>query len=194
VKTVISELGASVKATLLLAALLCGLYPAAVWTVGRLLFPVRARGSLVVLDGAVVGSSALAQSFTGPGYFHPRPAAEGAGYQGIASGGSNLGPLSRKLEEDVKRRVSLYREENRLPPETPVPADAVTASGSGFDPHISPANARLQARRVAEARGYGEGTVLRLVKQATQGRDLGFLGSPRVNVLKLNLALDGLER
>ena len=193
-KTLWTEFGASWKATVLLVLLLCGLYPAAVWTVGRTLFPGRARGSLVVRDGLVMGSSLLAQEFAGPGYFHPRPAAEGTGYRGSASGGSNLGPLSRKLVEEVERRVNAYRSENALPQGTPVPADAVTASGSGFDPHISPANADLQAPRVAAARGFGVGTVQRLIRHATEGRDLGFLGEPRVNVLKLNMALDGLKR
>jgi potassium-transporting ATPase KdpC subunit len=193
-KTIWTEFGASWKATVLLALLLCGIYPVAVWTVGRTLFPARARGSLIVRDGLVAGSLLLAQKFAGPGYFHPRPVAEGTGYRGSASGGSNLGPLSRKLVEAVEGRVNAYRTENGLPPGHPVPADAVTASGSGFDPHISPANADLQARRVAEARGFGEGTVRRLIRHATEGRDLGLLGEPRVNVLKLNLALDGLKR
>ena len=193
-KTIWTEFGASWKATVLMAILLCGLYPVAVWTVGRTVFPGRTRGSLVVRDGLVAGSLLLAQEFAGPGYFHPRPAAEGMGYRGSASGGSNLGPLSRKLVEAVEGRVNAYRTENGLTPGTPVPAAAVTSSGSGFDPHISPANAYLQARRVAEARGFGEGTVQRLIRHATEGRDLGFLGEPRVNVLKLNMALDGLKR
>jgi potassium-transporting ATPase KdpC subunit len=193
-KIIWTEFSVSWKATVLLAVLLCGLYPAAIWMVGRVFFPDRARGSLVVRDGVVIGSSLLAQDFAGPEYFHPRPAAEGTGYKGSASGGSNLGPLSRKLVEDVERRVKAYRIENGLAPGTLVPADAVTASGSGFDPHISPANANLQVRRVAEARGFGEGTIRRLIRQATENRNLGFLGEPRVNVLRLNIALDGLKR
>jgi K+-transporting ATPase ATPase C chain len=129
-KGLIAELRASIAATLLLAVLCCGVYPAVVWSVGQGLFSHEADGSLVRVDGKVVGSSLLAQGFTAPGYFHPRPSAAGQGYDAANSGGTNLGPTSKKLIEDVKKRVAAYRAENGLRPDTPVPADAVTSSGS----------------------------------------------------------------
>jgi K+-transporting ATPase ATPase C chain len=143
------------------------------------------------VDGNVVGSSLLAQGFAGPSYFHPRPSAAGLGYDAVNSGGTNLGPTSKKLIEDVKQRVADYRAENGLSSDTPVPADAVTSSASGLDPHISVRNATLQAARVAKARGVGEKDVLAKIGANTEGRTLGFLGEPRVNVLTLNLSLDG---
>jgi K+-transporting ATPase ATPase C chain len=138
-----------------------------------------------------VGSSLLAQGFTAPKYFHPRPSAAGQGYDAVNSGGTNLGPTSKKLIEDVKQRVADYRTENGLAPNARVPADAVTSSASGLDPHISVRNALLQAARVAKARGIGEKDVLAKVGAHTEGRTLGLLGEPRVNVLTLNLSLDG---
>lgn len=190
-KDLVAELRASVAATLLLAVLCCGIYPAVVWTVGQGLFSHKANGSLVRVDGNIVGSSLLAQGFTSPNYFHPRPSAAGQGYDAASSSGTNLGPTSKKLIEDVKQRVADYRKENGLAPDARVPADAVTYSASGLDPHISVRNAMLQAVRVAKARGIGEKEVLAKVGANTEGRTLGLLGEPRVNVLTLNLSLDG---
>jgi len=190
-KNLVAELRASIAATLLLAVLCCGIYPAVVWAVGQGLFSGKANGSLVKVDGKVAGSSLLAQGFTAPKYFHPRPSAAGQGYDAVSSGGSNLGPTSKKLTEDVKQRVADYRTENGLAPDARVPADAVTSSASGLDPHISVRNATLQAARVAKARGIGEKDVLAKVEVNTEGRTFGLLGEPRVNVLTLNLSLDG---
>jgi K+-transporting ATPase ATPase C chain len=192
-KTLWPEIRASLAAVLSLAVLLCGFYGLTVWLLGQALFPARANGSLVSRGGTVVGSSLIARELAGPGYFRPRPSSAGAGYDGAASGGSNLGPLSKALSEAVSARVAAYRAENGLPPGTLVPADAVTASASGLDPHISAQNARLQAPRVAKARGLTEEAVLERVAACTQGRDLGLLGEPRVNVLMLNLSLDGVS-
>ena len=190
-KDLIAELRAAVAATLLLAVLCCGIYPAIVWAVGQGLFSREANGSLLLVDGKVAGSSLLAQGFTTPNYFHTRPSAAGQGYDAAGSSGTNLGPTSKKLIEDVGRRVVDYRMENGLPPDARVPADAVTSSASGLDPHISVQNALLQVARVAKARGIGEKEVLAKVGAHTEGRTLGFLGEPRVNVLTLNLSLDG---
>ena len=137
-KNLISELRVSVVATLSLAVIVCGIYPLVVWGVAQTLFPEKANGSLIVRDGKTIGSELLAQNFTGPKYFHPRPSAAGdVGYDATSSGGSNLGPTSKKLIDSVKERVEAYRAENNLPPAVPVPADAVTASASGLDPHVS---------------------------------------------------------
>ena len=190
-KDLVAELRASIAATLLLAVLCCGIYPAVVWAVGQGLFSHKANGSLVKVDGKVAGSSLLAQGFTAPNYFHPRPSAAGQGYDAASSSGTNLGPTSKKLIEDVKQRVASFRTENGLPPDARVPADAVTSSASGLDPHISIRNATLQAARVAKARGIGEKDVLAKVGAHTEGRTFGLLGEPRVNVLTLNLSLDG---
>lgn len=185
------ELRISVIATFLLAILLCGVYPASVWAIGHWFFPNSAEGSLIISEGRVIGSILLAQDFSGAGYFHPRPSAAGSGYDALHSGGSNLGPLSKKLIDAVRDRVVVYRAENGLPPDAPVPSDAVTASASGLDPHISVENARLQAGRVARARGLSIEAVMERVKTHTEGRTFGILGEPRVNVLMLNLDLDG---
>lgn len=187
----ISELRVAVVATMALAMVVSGAYPLVVWAVAQGLFSYEAAGSLIQRGGMVVGSELIAQNFSSPKYFHPRPSAAGeAGYDAGTSAGSNLGPLSKKLLDAVKERVDAYRTENDLPSNIPVPADAVTASGSGLDPHISPENALLQAPRVARARGTGEESVKRLIRDHTEGRDLGVFGEPRINVLKLNLALD----
>ena len=190
-KDLVAELRASIAATLLLAVLCCGIYPAVVWAVGQGLFSGKANGSLVRVNGKVAGSSLLGQGFAAPNYFHPRPSAAGQGYDAAGSSGTNLGPTSKKLIESVKERVDAYRAENGLPPDARVPADAVTSSASGLDPHISVRNATLQAARVAKARGIGEKEVLAKVGAHTEGRTLGLLGEPRVNVLTLNLSLDG---
>jgi K+-transporting ATPase ATPase C chain len=190
-KNLVADLRASIAATLLLTVLCCGVYPVLVWAVGQGLFSDKANGSLLRVDGKVAGSSLLAQGFTAPNYFHPRPSAAGQGYDAASSSGTNLGPTSKKLIEDVKQRVADYRTENGLLPEARVPADAVTSSASGLDPHISVRNATLQAARVAKARGIGEKDILAKVGTHTEGRTLGFLGEPRVNVLTLNLSLDG---
>jgi K+-transporting ATPase ATPase C chain len=190
-KNWLTELRISLLAVLSLAVILCGLYPAGVWVLAQGLFPAKANGSLIVRGGTTLGSSLIGQDFAGPKYFHPRPSAAGQGYDAASSGGSNLGPTSKKLADTVRQRAAAYRSENNLGPEILVPADAVTASASGLDPHISLNNALLQAPRVARARGLGEMAVRKLVEAYTEGRDLGIFGEPRVNVLMLNLALDG---
>lgn len=192
-KDLITQLRISLKATLFLAVLLCGIYPLVVWLLAQGLFPANANGSLVMGNGKILGSSLISQGFTGPKYFHPRPSAAGQGYDATRSGGSNLGPTSRKLVEIVRQRVDEYRSENNLPPDALVPADAVTASASGLDPHISLKNALLEAARVVKARGLSEDIVLKEIKHYTEGRGLGVLGEPRVNVLMLNLALDRMS-
>jgi K+-transporting ATPase ATPase C chain len=187
----LQEVKVSLLATLALMVILCGVYPLVVWGIAQIVFPGQANGSLVERQGKIVGSSLLAQNFSGPQYFHPRPSAAGeGGYDGASSGGSNLGPLSQKLTDQVKERVDKYRTGNNLPAATLVPADAVTASGSGLDPHISVRNAGLQTARVAQARQVSADKVKRLMEDFTEGPDLGFLGEPGVNVLRLNLALD----
>ena len=189
-KDLFAQLRISLTATLFLAVLLCGIYPLAIWLLAQGLFPANANGSLVMRNGKILGSSLISQGFTAPKYFHPRPSAAGQGYDATSSGGSNLGPTSKKLVETVRQRVDEYRSENNLRPDALVPIDAVTASASGLDPHISLKNALLQAGRAAKARGMSEDLVLKEIQRHTEGRDLGILGEPRVNVLMLNLALD----
>jgi K+-transporting ATPase ATPase C chain len=176
----------------LVLTLLTGVaYPLAVTGVAQVVFPDRADGSLVERDGVVVGSRLIGQPFAGARWFHPRPSAAGDGYDAMASSASNLGPTNPTLLAEVRRRAAAYRRENGLWPGAPVPQDAVTSSGSGLDPQISIANARIQAARVARARGLSLADVLALVAEHTDGRALGFLGEPGVNVLELDLALDG---
>jgi potassium-transporting ATPase KdpC subunit len=190
-KALFSEIRGAVFATLILAIVCCGLYPLVVFGISQALFRDKANGSLIVdQDGTVRGSKLLAQGFTADKYFHPRPSVAGNGYDAASSGGSNLGPTSQKLNDAIKERVAAYRKENGLSETEPVPADAVTTSGSGLDPHISLRNAELQTPRVAKARGLSEKKIRELVQQNTDGRDLGVLGDPGVNVLELNLALD----
>jgi K+-transporting ATPase ATPase C chain len=190
-KAFFSEIRAAVFATLVLAIVCSGLYPLVVFGIAQALFRDKANGSLIVdPNGMVHGSKLLAQGFTDPKYFHPRPSAAGNGYDAANSGGSNLGPTSKKLNDAIKDRVAAYRKENGLSETEPVPADAVTASGSGLDPQISLRNAELQTPRVAKARGLSEEKVRELVQQNTDRRDLGVLGEPGVNVLELNLALN----
>jgi len=192
-KDMLKELKTAILAMLVLAFILCGIYPLLVWGCGQVFFPSQANGSLIRgKDGTVYGSSLLGQNFASPAYFHPRPSAAGAnGYDGASSGGSNLGPTSQKLADALKLRIEEYRTGNGLAPDTPVPADAVTASGSGLDPHISIKNALLQLPRVARERGLAEKDVRELVQKYTDNRGLGLLGEAGVNVLELNLALDG---
>ena len=177
--------------TFIALTLLTGcIFPLVMFAAGRLLYPAQAAGSLVTRNGVVVGSRLIGQDFTRPEYFHPRPSAAGSGYDGASSGGTNLGPSNSKLIESIRKSAKDYRRSNGLPPDATVPIDAVTSSGSGLDPHISPQNAALQISRVARARGLSEDVVRRLLTDNTQGRQLGFMGSPRVSVLDLNLALD----
>ena len=196
--------------SVLVFAIFTGLiFPSVITMIAKAMFPHQAGGSLIEQNGKVVGSEIIGQNFTAPGYFHPRPSAAGSGYDASASGGTNLGPTSDKLINGVHKKLpdgkddpsnfdgikdlaAAYRKENGLPNNAPVPADAVTRSASGLDPHISPANAALQVARVAKARELSEDQVQKLVAENTAGRQLGFLGEPAVNVLKLNLALDNV--
>ena len=184
------QLVPALLAFLALTVLTGVVYPLVVTGIAQVAFASRADGSLLARDGVVVGSRLIGQGFAEDRYFHPRPSAAGDGYDGAASSASNLGPTNPDLLNAVEERVAAYRELNGLSPDEEVPVDAVTSSGSGLDPHISVANARLQAPRVAEARGLSVDDVLALVDEHTAGRPLGFLGEPGVNVLELNLALD----
>jgi K+-transporting ATPase ATPase C chain len=185
------QLVPAVKIFVLFTLLVGVAYPLAMTGVAQVLFGHAANGSLVKdAAGNVVGSSLLGQTFSSEQYFHPRPSAAGDGYDPTKSGASNLGPTNQKLLDDVADRAAAYREANRLPADTLVPVDAVTSSGSGLDPHISVANADLQAPRVAAARNITVDAVRSLISDHTDGRSLGFLGEPGVNVLELNLALD----
>jgi K+-transporting ATPase ATPase C chain len=183
----------NVVVVLLVLGLICGgLFPAVVIVAGQTLFPGRADGSLVHnSDGQVVGSKLIGQDFTGAEYFHPRPSGAGAvGYDAGSSKGRNYAPTDQELVDAVTAAAQAYREENGISADVVLPADAVTASASGLDPHISPANARLQATRVAEARGLSVRDVMDILDDHTSGRLFWILGEPRVNVLDLNLALD----
>lgn len=193
-ETVVQHVRVAVLMTIVLTFLLGVAYPLVMTGLAQVLFPNQANGSLIRdSSGNVIGSALIGQNFSQPRYFHPRPSAAGNdGYDPTSSGGSNLGPTNQKLIDTVSDRVKAYRDENGLASDVLVPVDAVTASGSGLDPDISPANALLQAGRVARARGTSEDQVRNLVNQHTEGRTLFVLGEPRVNVLKLNLALDGL--
>ena len=186
------------RPAILLTALLCVLtgliYPGVVTGLAQVLFPRQANGSLVERNGRVIGSELIGQPFTRPEYFHSRPSAAGAGYDGTASGGSNKGPTDRRLADTLIAGAVTRVMREDLAERGHIPSDMVTASASGLDPHISPANAELQAGRVAQARHLSAGTVLALVRTHTEGRQLGLLGEPRVNVLLLNLALDGLSQ
>jgi K+-transporting ATPase ATPase C chain len=190
-KGLFSEIRSAVLVTLILAAVCCGLYPLAVYGLGQVLFHDKANGSLIVsTDGTIKGSRLMGQQFTDEKYFHSRPSAAGNGYDPTSSGGSNLGPTSQKLRDSIVQNLADYRSQNGLATNAPVPADAVTASASGLDPHISPENASLQVARVAKARGISPETIRTLIQQNTDAPDLGFLGDRGVNVLTLNLALD----
>jgi K+-transporting ATPase ATPase C chain len=185
----LKELLPAIKMTLILTVV-CGLaYPALITGVCQIVFEEKANGSLIRKQGVPVGSTLIGQSFTRPEYFHGRPSAAGDGYDPLASGGSNLGPTSRKLADRLNVAVQAYRAENPAL-QGPIPADAVTASASGLDPHISVANAEIQVARVARARHLSEDAVLQLVRRFTEPRAFGVLGEPVVNVLQLNLELD----
>jgi potassium-transporting ATPase KdpC subunit len=183
------------------------IFPFAITAIAQVLFHHQANGSLIEQGGKIVGSELIGQPFTKPQYFHPRPSAAGSGYDPTSSGGTNLGPTSDKLINGIHKKLpngkddpgnfdgikdlaTAYRKENNLAEDALVPPDAVTRSASGLDPEISPANAALQAPRVAQARHLSPEAVMELVRQHTEGRTLGFMGEPRVNVLLLNLALD----
>ncbi|MDR3707361.1 MAG: potassium-transporting ATPase subunit C [Capsulimonadaceae bacterium] len=203
-----NQLGTSIKITLVLLVIVSGIYPLAVWGVSQVLLPRQANGSLVKSSsGAIVGSTLIGQGFTKPEYFHPRPSAAGSGYDPTQSSGTNLGPTSDKLINGVHKKLAngkddpnnfdgvkdlaaAYRTENGLSATARVPVDAVTRSASGLDPDISIENARVQAARVAKARNTDVSAITRLIDKTAHGRDLGFLGEPRVNVLSVNLALD----
>ena len=173
--------------TVVLTVVLGIIYPLAVTGLARMIFPRQAAGSLIEKDGQVIGSSLIGQPFSGPSYFHSRPSAAGSGYDGTASGGTNLGPTSQKLMDSVKAAAESLREEN---PGSSVPIDMVTASASGLDPHITPAAAEFQVPRIARERRLSEDEVRRIVREHAEGRQFGILGEPCVNVLELNLALD----
>jgi potassium-transporting ATPase KdpC subunit len=185
------QLAPAVLAIIVFTVITGIVYPLVVTGVAQVAWNDKANGSLIKKDGVVVGSSLIGQNFADEKYFHPRPSAAGTGYDGLASAASNLGPTNPDFLSAVQDRVAAYRQENGLAADQEVPVDAVTASGSGLDPDISVANARLQAPRVASARGMSVDQVLALVNQHTNGRQWGFLGEPGVNVLELNLALDG---
>ena len=193
-KTLLSEIRPAIVATLIFAVVLCGLYPLAVTGIAKVAFSDKANGSLILdKSGTIIGSELLGQNFNGESYFHPRPSAAGAnGYDGASSSGSNLGPTSQKLADLIEERVAAYRTTNSLAENQVVPADAVTASGSGLDPHISLSNAALQTARVAKSRGLAPEKVKELIAANTDTADFGLLGEPGANVLKLNLTLKAL--
>lgn len=204
--TLREQLWPALTSVLLLTLLAGGIFPLVLFVLARPLFPSQSGGSLLTREGVTVGSELIGQDFTDPGYFHPRPSAAGAGYDGTSSGGTNLGPANPKLKDGAmgdpktvnvdesfagtRQLTEEYRKHNGLAPDAAVPIDAVTRSGSGLDPHISPANAALQLPRVSRARGLSAEVIRSLVIRHTRGRQLGFLGEPRVAVLPLNLELD----
>ena len=183
----------SVRMTIVLTILLGLVYPLAMVVISRVVFPHQADGSLIARDGTVIGSDLIGQNFTAQKYFHPRPSAAGNGYDASNSGGSNLGPTNKALIDAVQKRLKDTMEAEGGVPAAKVPIDMVTTSGSGLDPDISPASADLQVARVARARGVSPDAVRELVRANTRGRWAGLLGEPAVNVLRLNLALDGLN-
>jgi K+-transporting ATPase ATPase C chain len=180
----------AVLMTLVTTLLLGVAYPLAVTGLAQVLFPGKANGQLIERGGKVIGSRIIGQAFSSPGYFHSRPSAAGTGYDAANSGGTNLGPTNKKLVDAVSAAVAAAKAEH---PGASVPIDLVTSSASGLDPHISPAAAAFQAPRVARERGIAAGDVESLIAAHTEGRQLGFLGEPVVNVLELNLALDALH-
>lgn len=188
-----TQLRIAVVLTVVITVLTGLIYPLVVTGIAQVVFPRQANGSLIVQDGKVVGSSLIGQNFSSDKYFQPRPSAAGeSGYDATSSGATNLGPTNKALIDLVQQRADDYRKANGLGPNDPVPGDAVTASASGLDPHISPENAALQVARVAKARGLSEQQVRDVVARYTQGPQWGLFGQPRVNVLQLNLALDSV--
>lgn len=193
-KKLFTELRPAIMATVVFAVVCCGLYPLVVFGISQALFRDKANGSLILgKDGTVRGSQLLGQQFTADKYFHSRPSAAGTGYDASNSGGSNLGPTSKKLADSIAQNIADYRAQNGLGTNDAIPADAVTASGSGLDPHISVHNAQLQAPRVAKVRNLPVEKVLELVRLNTDAPSLGVFGEAGVNALKLNLALDDLK-
>jgi K+-transporting ATPase ATPase C chain len=206
VATLRDQLRPALLSVLSLTLLTGALFPLVLFVLARPIFPIQANGSLMTRDGVIIGSELIGQNFTSPAYFHPRPSAAGAGYDAAASGGTNLGPANPKLKDGaaddpktadadesftgVRQLAEEYRKQNGLAPDVAVPIDAVTRSGSGLDPHISPANAALQVARVSRTRGLSTDVVRSLVARHTRGRQFGILGEPRVAVLPLNLELD----
>jgi potassium-transporting ATPase KdpC subunit len=183
--------GTSIRFTIIATVLVGLAYPLFVTGIATLLFPHQAAGSLILKDGQVIGSELIAQSFTSDRYFHPRPSAAGNGYDATSSGGSNLAQSNAKLVQRIQGDIDKLSAEN---PGKPVPIDLVTTSGSGLDPDITPDAAYFQAPRVAKSRGLTEDQVRQLIAQHITGRQLGFLGEPRINVLALNLDLDRLKK
>jgi K+-transporting ATPase ATPase C chain len=206
VATLRDQFRPALLSVLSLTLLTGALFPLILFVLARPLFPTQANGSLVTRNGVIIGSELVGQNFTSPAYFQPRPSAAGAGYDAASSGGTNLGPANPKLKDGtpddpktadvdeafagIRQLTEEYRKQNSLPPDIAVPIDAVTRSGSGLDPHISPANAALQVARISRTRGLSTDVVRSLVARHTRGRQLGFLGEPRVAVLPLNLELD----
>lgn len=181
----------AVMMTIVTTVLLGVIYPLVVTGIAQVIFPRKANGQLITQNGKLIGSSIIGQPFSGPQYFHSRPSAAGTGYDAANSGGTNLGPTNKTLIDRVAQDAKTLQAEN---PGVPVPVDLVTTSASGLDPHISIAAAEFQAPRVAKARGLSPSQVLAIVAQHTEGRQFGFLGEPRVNVLELNLALDSVAK
>ncbi len=190
VAQLLDNLRPAIVGMVLLTILTGILFPLALFGVGGAIFPKKAAGSLVRRNGAVVGSAWIGQAFSRPEYFHPRPSAAGNGYDASSSGGTNFGASNPKLIDAVRQSAQDFRKANGISSFADIPIDAVTNSGSGLDPHITPQNAALQIARVARARGLTEDQLRALVEAQTQGRQLGFLGEPRISVLALNLALD----
>jgi K+-transporting ATPase ATPase C chain len=186
---VIKQFAPAIRLTLFLTVLTGLIYPGIITVLSQLVFPFQANGSVTSENGRIVGSTLIGQNFTKAHYFHPRPSAAGAGYDASLSSGSNLGPTNQKLLDRVKASEKQFRAENP-DYDGSIPADALTASGSGLDPHISPANARAQISRIAKAREIDSQRIQELVEEFTEPRTLGMLGEPRVNVLLLNIALD----
>jgi potassium-transporting ATPase KdpC subunit len=182
-RNLITALLMTIVTTLLLGVV----YPLVITGIAQVVFPDKANGQLIERGGKVIGSRIIGQTFSTPGYFRSRPSAAGTGYDAANSAGTNLGPTNKKLVDAVKAAVDAAKQEN---PRVPVPIDLVTSSASGLDPHLSPASAAFQVPRVARERGFSVADVQRLVDAHTEGRQLGFLGEPVVNVLELNLALD----
>ena len=192
--TILQQLRPAILMVIVFTVLTGLAYPLAVTGIAQVVFPGASDGSIVKdANGSVIGSSIIGQNFTDPKYFWGRPSAAGDGYDAANSGGSNLGPTSEKLRELVQQRAEALRKASNLPADALVPAELVTASASGLDPNISPDAARFQAPRIAQARGLSADQVLKLIDDHTDGRTLGFMGEPKVNVLELNMALDALK-